>query len=946
MPRPAYVPEDAEDISKYGINLDHNPNDPDLSRATEVLNALHSAMDAAGPNGSIYVPEGTYYFGSEDVYSLIKMGGSQPRGISIYGAGPTKSTLAVTEHMDPAAISNQTAFIYDRDANHGNVEVRGITLNVNAPNLGDLNQYEGGADGFSLAGDSLAFSLYNVRITDTYTRGVRCREYLSSAKYCTFDRIGIEYHKDSGSNTHPFDSLQTPQGNTTVIENCVIKNCPGSAINIRYGDGTYRIRDVYAAGTGSQFLKLSAGERVELRRINHRANTPELESLLPDEPNDGFIGRHFIQSLGDRGDVGVTLDMEEVSTKDHTSYALQVRESLGGPADITLVGDRIAFAGSNIYSDDEVIRDRQGAKFKNVSIGEMSVSDADAEAFETEDSYGSIDTLSTSNVRGVGSTGNITIGTHNSEGEPLSLDVPTEDEVGIKSQDSTEQVESSSLSDWTARWEGNSSNWSVVPQSSNVGDAYVEFAASSVNQHAMSWDKVGEQTDVEVLGLVRVGSQNDTDDGWCRLVGRGGTDSDGNSVGYSTWFVRSDGRLKLRVEKDFGGSQNTIGEVTANSNPLSEWTYLKLRVNGSSVKAKHWAYGTTEPDPWDIAVTDDDVAGPGWTGIGAWSGDTQLFDFFSARVDGESTDSDNTKPEVAWKQPLADETVDGTVTLKINAVDAEDTTGSLSVAYRVDSGSWTTASYNSETGNYEDSWDTTTLKDGTHTLDAKVVDSAGSSDATGITVVTDNSESLPVVDTLSAAAAETDTTDAAFAINWGVTDPDGDLAAVTVDLYDETENIQEDSKSVSVAGDSATGTTELVASGDGGTGNQYTVELTVTDESGNSTSATTSALASGSSAKPQIEEFNIAEWLDTDDRASLTVVWHVNSSDSDLQSVSIEVTESDKTIESVRWGLSGNRASDVDVFDISQAAGKTYNVSLTVSNDGGESASTSKTVNV
>ncbi|WP_434531855.1 hypothetical protein ACODNH_22095 [Haloarcula sp. NS06] len=74
MTRPAYVPDSAEDVTNHGIGRDYNPNDPSLSDAQEVLNALHSAMDAAGPNGSIFVPEGTYYFGSEDVYSLIELG--------------------------------------------------------------------------------------------------------------------------------------------------------------------------------------------------------------------------------------------------------------------------------------------------------------------------------------------------------------------------------------------------------------------------------------------------------------------------------------------------------------------------------------------------------------------------------------------------------------------------------------------------------------------------------------------------------------------------------------------------------------------------------------------------------------------------------------------------------------------------------------------------------
>ena len=955
MTRPAYVPDSAEDITDHGIGSDHNSSDPDLRSAREVLNAIHSAMDAAGPNGSIYVPAGTYYFGSEDVYSLIKMGGGQPRGISVYGDGPDASTLAVTEHMDPAAISNQTAFIYDGDADHGEVEIRGLTLDVNAPNLGNLDRHNGGADGFSLAGRSLSFSLYNVRITDTYTRGIRCRQYLSSARYCTLERIGIEYHKDSGSNTHPFDSLQTPGGNTTVIENCKIKNCPGSAINIRYNDGTYRIRNVYAAGTGSQFLKLSAGESVTLRRINHTAYTSELESLLPDEPNDGFLGRHFIQSLGDRGDTNVTLDMEDVSTKNHTSYAFQVRDTVGGPSDLTWVGDRIAFAGSNMYKDDEVIRDRQGVAFRNVNVGEMSVHDTDAKVFETEDSDGSIATLSTGNVGGLGNTGGIDVGNHLSGGSPVNVDVPAENEVGAKTQDTTEEEPTqtateeesqTSLPDWTPRWDGDPSNWSVVSGDSNTGNAYIEFSASSADSHAMSWDDVGEHADTEVLGLVRVGSTDTGSDGWGRLIGRGGVDASGNMVGYSTWFVRHEGDIKLRVEKDFGGSQTTLGETVAATNPLQEWSYLRLRIEGTSVKAKSWSYGSREPDSWDIEVTDGDVTDPGWTGIGSWSGDVQLLDFFSVGTNGEPARLDDARPEITWQQPLGEETVEGTVTLQISATDAEDSPGTPNVEYRVDGDAWPTASYNSNTGYYEAAWDTSALSDGTHTLDARVTDSAGNTDLSSITVTTDNSGTGPAVDNLSVSEVETDTADAAFAVDWGVSDPDGDLSTVDVGLYDETDNEQEEAVSVDVSGSSATGTTELTASGDGGSGNEYNVVVTTTDDSGNGTSATATASAAADGAKPEIGRFSVSESQQGDGRADITVVWDVYSSDSDLQSVTIAVADSNATVENVQWDVGGNTASDIDMFSINQVSASSYDVALTVVDSNGESVSATKSVSV
>jgi subtilisin len=107
--------------------------------------------------------------------------------------------------------------------------------------------------------------------------------------------------------------------------------------------------------------------------------------------------------------------------------------------------------------------------------------------------------------------------------------------------------------------------------------------------------------------------------------------------------------------------------------------------------------------------------------------------------------------------------------------------------------------------------------------------------------VEDGGESAPTVDSLAASEVETDDGDAEFDVDWAVSDADSDLSAVDLTLADDTAGETEDTVSVSVSGSSASGTTRLVAAGDDGAGNDYTVETTVSDAGGNTSSATASA---------------------------------------------------------------------------------------------------------
>jgi subtilisin family serine protease len=103
-----------------------------------------------------------------------------------------------------------------------------------------------------------------------------------------------------------------------------------------------------------------------------------------------------------------------------------------------------------------------------------------------------------------------------------------------------------------------------------------------------------------------------------------------------------------------------------------------------------------------------------------------------------------------------------------------------------------------------------------------------------------SSESPPAVDSLTATEVETSDGDAEFDADWSVSDADGNLSSADLTLTQDSDGSTEDSTSVSVGGSSDSGTTRLVASGDEGSGNSYTVDLTVSDGAGNTASGSAS----------------------------------------------------------------------------------------------------------
>ena len=209
----------------------------------------------------------------------------------------------------------------------------------------------------------------------------------------------------------------------------------------------------------------------------------------------------------------------------------------------------------------------------------------------------------------------------------------------------------------------------------------------------------------------------------------------------------------LTLETTGKGDGATLHRMLMGWSENASWDSLVGGVQADGSEAASSAdvtTGTVSTGPTTIDVTDS---------VQAWvNGDSSYgwaflpsggngWDFYSSEgatppeltvTFGSSSGDSGSPPNVSWVNPSSSDTVSGTTTVQINASDAEDSDDSLTVEYSVDDDSWTPATYNSTSGYYEDSWDSTSVSDGDLTLDARAIDSANDTTTATITVTTDN----------------------------------------------------------------------------------------------------------------------------------------------------------------------------------------------------------------
>ena len=396
--------------------------------ARENTEAIRSAAQEAGEHGTLYVPEGEYFFGIADQSFMFRFGHEQPKGISLLGAGPRQSKLILTSTVDPA--SSYRAFRYEEEdldgenIDHGAVAARDISFDGNYEEL-DMNPGNT-IWGYYAYGDG-HFSLDNVRIRGWWANGSKFSGPSARIRRLTFEEnaIGVAQAGDESGVGHHIVA-NPPDDSSILIEDCEFQGCSGTVINRRQGSGDVTLRRVWIRGVGASCLKMS--DTNGTTRIENTYIEPRSDWIVQNLPEGfGNRGRWVMhRTAGSEYTPTVVLD-NVVARRMSRNFILCYRDR-----DIVLQGTDIAIHNAAM---DEVRYTRGAIRADNgieLDIGTMSVHNTNGEVFDTPDATGSVDTLLRGGNDGLGDIGNLSLGDNPNSGY-LQPDVVSRDEVGIDS---------------------------------------------------------------------------------------------------------------------------------------------------------------------------------------------------------------------------------------------------------------------------------------------------------------------------------------------------------------------------------------------------------------------------------------------------------------------------------------------------------------------------------
>jgi hypothetical protein len=167
------------------------------------------------------------------------------------------------------------------------------------------------------------------------------------------------------------------------------------------------------------------------------------------------------------------------------------------------------------------------------------------------------------------------------------------------------------------------------------------------------------------------------------------------------------GSLAAQVQIDSGAWQAATYNSSTSRYELS-WNTTTVTNGGHMLTARATDSGTSTTTTASLSVTVNNVAS-------------------------------NTAPVVSITSPSNGSTVVGSITIQVNATDAQDAAGTLSVQVQIDGGAWQAATYNGTASRYQLNWNTTTVSEGSHTIGARATDSGTfTTVATPISVTVDN----------------------------------------------------------------------------------------------------------------------------------------------------------------------------------------------------------------
>jgi len=381
-----------EDIRDHGAAVDGSTDDTD---------AINSAVDAAAPDGTVYLPEGDILMGSNSRMPVVLS--EDEGGLTIEGAGPAKTNLLM------AGGKTDSHFGIYVDPSSGS-SISGLRFrNFTLDGQGLEQDYSIGL-GIKVTDDGSGPQPVEIRdcvVKDWAVNGIVFEAPGGRVYNSSIVKNGRKREQETGLDGHGLNCDVGDSG-TVVADGCLFQDNTGAGAD--NGSGTLRIRNsvIDRCGYAVKINQDSVEQSVENTLISNIQTEPGIYNIPANTASADLVLN------------SVVLDTVEMAGVDL-------------PASGSFSGDQIVVKNANQNGSQTagVMARDEGRSF---NIGEMSVhGTVGGAAVRFQNSSGSIDRLvHGGNDAGVGDTGGVNVSSVES-GDPLSVSVPSVTDVGAGS---------------------------------------------------------------------------------------------------------------------------------------------------------------------------------------------------------------------------------------------------------------------------------------------------------------------------------------------------------------------------------------------------------------------------------------------------------------------------------------------------------------------------------
>ena len=182
---------------------------------------------------------------------------------------------------------------------------------------------------------------------------------------------------------------------------------------------------------------------------------------------------------------------------------------------------------------------------------------------------------------------------------------------------------------YTGRWNYDAGHWSRVTDT----DIAVRCAATFGGRQVVSFNAVdsdSNRADSEILVRIKTNSVSaSTLHGGVILRGSG---SGGSETAYNCAVFGTE----LRTGKYTSGTSTQIAVTSGKSLAANTYYWLRFRANGTTISARVWADGDSEPGSWDLSTTDSSISAAGWSGMFNFASGTRWWRDIAVATNGDT----------------------------------------------------------------------------------------------------------------------------------------------------------------------------------------------------------------------------------------------------------------------------------------------------------------------